>query len=425
MSKPFKLKVIIILFTLVFIVLLIIFFDRQGVFYTRLNLIGDKYQQLEINEIYQEQGIKVKKRFKDIQDVHIQSNLIPSKLGEYVITYSYQNASIQRFVQVVDTQAPFIQLKGENVQMIFQGEDYQEEGVEVFDNSKEDLSQKVQITHHIQSDTCGDYEVVYVVKDSSGNETEKKRRVQVVENPMKETLFYHYDDIDNTLNSWWFHKANDHERKPPTFPENLLKKYQAYYLGNDEKVIYLTFDEGGNTVTYIKEITDILNQYEVDATYFLTRNYVAKEADFMKQLVQQGHLIGNHTRRHLNMTTLANEQGLNAFLSELNDTQKTIVEVTQTIPPKIFRFPSGDYSERALAIVSDMGYKTFFWSHAYNDYGGVVSKEESYNNLVTHLHPGAIYLLHPANKGNYEAMADFIIEAKKQGYRFDLVTNMH
>lgn len=402
------------------------FLYLQGFFHVRMSLIGNARQKLEINENYQEQGVKVVYRFKDKSNqVKIDSQVISSSLGEYVVTYTYENQQIQRIVEVVDTQAPYMQLNGESPQIVFAGESYEEWGVEVNDNSKEDLQSFVKIEHHIQSDVIADYEVIYRIKDFSGNESIKKRIVKVVENPMNETLFYHYDALDNTSDGWWFHKANDHERKPPTFPSDLLKKYQTYYLGNDEKVLYLTFDEGGNTITYIKEITDILNQQDVDATYFLTRNYIKKEAAFMKQLVQSGHVIGNHTRTHPNMTTLANEQGMKSFLNEINDTQKAIYEATQTIPQKIFRFPSGEYSERALAMVSDMGYKTYFWSHAYHDYSGDLSKEESYNNLVSHLHQGAIYLLHPANKGNYEAMSAFIEEAKKQGYRFDLVTNIH
>ena len=105
-------------------------------------------------------------------------------------------------------------------------------------------------------------------------------------------------------------------------------------------------------------------------------------------------------------------------------THKTIYEVTHVIPPMIFRFPKGDFSIRSMAMVHDLGFRTYFWSHAYNDYGGDVLKEETYNNLVTHLHNGAIYLLHPANKGNYEAMEDFIVEAKKQGYSFGLVSEI-
>ena len=56
--------------------------------------------------------------------------------------------------------------------------------------------------------------------------------------------------------------------------------------GRTRKVIYLTFDEGGNDITYIKQIADVLNENEVKATFFLTRNYIRDEADFVRDLVQ-------------------------------------------------------------------------------------------------------------------------------------------
>ena len=144
----------------------------------------------------------------------------------------------------------------------------------------------------------------------------------------------------------------------------------------------------------------------------------------MNELVKNGHEIGNHTRNHYDMTTLANESNLDKLIYEIMDTQKTIYEITKKMPPLIFRFPKGEFSLRSLAIVNDLGYSTYFWSHAYNDYSGNISKEVAYNSLIGHLHNGAIYLIHPSNLGNYEAMNDFIIEAIKQGYTFDLVSNI-
>ena len=141
-------------------------------------------------------------------------------------------------------------------------------------------------------------------------------------------------------------------------------------------------------------------------------------------MIRYGHEIGNHTRNHYDMTILANETNLESFIYEIMDTHKTIYEVTKKIPSLIFRFPKGEFSDRSLSIVHDLGFSTYFWSHAYNDYSGDVSKEVAYNNLVGHIHNGAIYLLHPNNKGNYEALNDFIIESKKQGYTFELVSNI-
>ncbi|MGN1343173.1 MAG: polysaccharide deacetylase family protein, partial [Traorella sp.] len=237
-------------------------------------------------------------------------------------------------------------------------------------------------------------------------------------------LHYHYDSLDNTQHAWWFKKANDHQRKIATYDPMILDQYQAYYLGENKKIIYLTFDEGGNDKTYIKEITDILNRHDVKASFFLTRNYILQESEFMNELVEKGHEIGNHTRNHYDMTKLANSNDCERFVKEIMETHLSIYQITKSLPPLIFRFPKGEFSKRSLAMVHDLGFRTYFWSHAYNDYSEDVVKEVSYNNLVSHLHQGAIYLLHPSNRGNYEAMEEFILEVKSQGYTFGLVSQI-
>lgn len=428
MSESMRRKCIFfgIFFLLMILTVLLVFLRYQGVLGTYMHLLGGKEIHLEIRNPYEEKGVLVKKNFKDIkQGVQIQNNVNTKKTGKYEVSYIYEGKRINRIVYVEDTIAPVLMIQGEDNQIVFQNEEYVEAGVTITDNSMDDLSKRLIISHTINTAVIGEYIVKYQVKDFSENETVLERKVQVVENPMNSKLHYHYDAFNNERMGWWFKKANDHERKPPTYDETLMTKYRTFFLGPDEKVLYLTFDEGGSNITYIHEIADILNNHDVNATFFLTRNYILKESEFMNELVAQGHEIGNHTRSHYDMTTLANENDCTRFVSEIMDTQKAIYEVTKRLPEKIFRFPKGEFSERSLAMVSDLGFKTYFWSHAYNDYEGDVDPKITYNNLVSHLHHGAIYLLHPNNKGNYEAMNDFLLEAKRQGYTFELVSKIN
>lgn len=427
MSKSLKRYFLIFTILIVFLLCLgiFVFLRIQGVFGVYMHLIGNKEVQIEIHEAYEEKGVYVTKNFKRMnRNIHIQNNVDNSKIGHYEVVYSFEKASIKRRVVVKDTLPPIITLIGDSIEICFQNENYQDKGINVMDNSKQDLTSRTKITQNIDSSKIGEYKIVYEVRDEANNKSSIERIVKVVENPMNMSLHYHYDKLDNQRIGWWFKKANDHERKTSTYDESLMKKYHAYYIGIDEKVLYLTFDEGGNNITYMKEIVDILNNHDVHASFFLTRNYIASEAELMNQLILHGHEIGNHTRSHYDMTTLANGSDCDRFVNEIMDTHKTIFEVTKVMPPKIFRFPKGDFSERTLAMVSDLGFRSYFWSHAYNDYGENVSKESAYNNLVSHLHSGAIYLLHPANLGNYQAMEDFIIEAKRQGYTFELVSSI-
>ena len=79
-----------------------------------------------------------------------------------------------------------------------------------------------------------------------------------------------------------------------------LKSYDAAYIGNTgEKVLYLTFDAGyENGCT--AQILDILKAEEVPAAFFLVGNYIEKNADLVRRMATEGHIVGNHTmhRRH-------------------------------------------------------------------------------------------------------------------------------
>ena len=88
------------------------------------------------------------------------------------------------------------------------------------------------------------------------------------------------------------------------------------------------------------------------------RNYIKNEADFMRDLVKHGHVIGNHTWHHYDMTTLANAKDVDAFVKEITETEKTYMEVCGVPMKKVFRFPKGGGSERAMKMVKDLGYRT-------------------------------------------------------------------
>lgn len=387
----------------------------------KIKLHGNKNVYVEVFETYHDEGASSYKRWKDNSEkMQIYNNVDTSKIGEYEVVYQIGKKKEKRKVVVVDTKKPVITLLGDKEISVFEGEMYEEPGFECKDAYDGDLSENVLVHSNIKNKP-GSYYVRYRVSDFSGNFSEVKRKVRVFEDPTRIKVKYHYDNIDNKSEQWWFEKSKNHERNKGALPESVIKPFDSFYLGKDEKVIYLTFDEGGNEITYIKEITDVLNRNDVKATFFLTRNYIKKESEFMRELVDRGHIIGNHTRRHPMMPTLANADDIDKFVLEITETEKTYMEVTGKEMVKVFRFPSGDSSLRAMKIVQDLGYRNYFWSHAYYDFMEDVSKNEAFTTLMKHYHNGAIYLLHPSNKGNFEAMNDFIVEMKKLGFRFGLV----
>lgn len=407
--------------------LLIHFLFFSGIFIPTLELVGSDHLQVNMNETYQDPGARSVYRFMDNSEhLHVESTVDTSRLGTYQVIYTLDNADKQviRTVEVIDGKAPDLRLKGDAQLKLFIGDQYEEPGYTAYDNCDGDITDMVKSDSRVNFNQAGTYEIVYTVQDSHGNEASCTRSVQILENPLNVRLAYDHDMFDNTAFEWWFNKSADHARNTAAKDADWLKTYGAYYIGPDEKVIYLTFDEGGNDITYIKQIADVLNENEVKATFFLTRNYIRDEADFVRDLVNHGHVIGNHSWHHYDMTTLANAAQADAFVEELTQEEKTYMEVIGEPMPKIFRFPRGGTSERALKMICDLGYRTYFWSHAYYDYGSDVSAQEALQTMMDHYHNGAIYLLHPSNKGNWLALDDFIREMKRLGYRFDTVDHI-
>ncbi|MGX8850189.1 immunoglobulin-like domain-containing protein [Amedibacillus sp. YH-ame10] len=396
----------------------------SGLFVPLLKLEGKQQMEIEVNTAFVDPGVKARYHLTDYSDdIQVNSTLNTHKLGTYEITYESKGhqKKVTREVRVVDTTPPKFHLKGDNTVRIFMNGEFQEAGYEVKDNYDQQLQEKVTIKNHVNNKKKGTYKIEYEVKDSSGNVGKAVRKVQVCDDPTSVKLYYNHDTYDNKMEEWWFRKSKDHKRTTAAQDEQFLLKYNTFFQGPDEKVIYLTFDEGGNDITYIKEIAEVLKKNDVQATYFLTLNYIRDNPEFMRELVKDGNLIGNHTWHHYDMTTLANASGVDKFVKEITETEKTYMQVTGKPMVKVFRFPKGGSSERAMKMVSDLGYRTYNWSHAYYDYASDVSGEEALKTMMDHYHNGAIYLLHPSNKGNYEAMDTFIKNMKDLGYTFKTV----
>jgi len=313
---------------------------------------------------------------------------------------------------------PKISLKGKEIIQLDANSEYNEDGFSASCGEK-DISDKVKITSDGDSSKTGNYEINYSVS-YNGIKAVSKRYIKVSDKPFYKDS---YDNIDNTMHGWWSGNKKNHTRPAGGADINELKKYNAYFMGPNEKVLYLTFDEGGND-TYVKEIVDVLNNNDVKATFFLCGQYILDNKDLIKKMADTGHSVGNHTDNHYSMPSLATRENFNKYLAEVQMIEDSYRDITGKELDKVYRDPRGEWSFRDLQIMKDRGYKSFFYSADYMDFGGDVSKEYALNELMKRYHNGAIYLMHPKNKGNYEALDTFIKEMKKLGYRFDLVKNI-
>ncbi len=315
-----------------------------------------------------------------------------------------------------------IKLKGNKMVVLKDNEKYKEEGYTILDSCNHERYYDIDIKNNIDYDNPGTYEITYSFKNELNELVIAKRFVVVTKSNY--TYKDSYDDIDSKVRSWGIKNEKDGTR--PVEVNNyqaILKKYNAYLVGDDRKVLYLTFDEGSND-TYLKEIVDVLNKNDVDATFFLCKGYMVSNKDLVKSMVKSGHVIGNHTVNHHQMTQYANRENYQKFVSEIVDFEKAYMDIIGKPLEKLYREPKGEYSYRSLMLAKDLGYRIFFWSATYLDFMGDVSKEKALSELTSRVHNGAIYLMHPKNKGNYEALDDFIKIMKKKGYKFDLVKNI-
>ncbi len=393
----------------------------------KIELIGDKVIYLDYGREYVEKGAKGYAWGREV-GVVIDGTVDNKKLGKQVIKYKVKSnwgllKRAKRVVTVRDTEAPILEMKGDSEIRVRVGEEYMEPGYTMIDNVDGDISDKVMIKGSVNINKAGNYELFYEGVDSSGNKVVQRRLVVVMEGEI--TYKDEWDKIDNTGRTWWSGNKKDHERpvQGAGATEEELRMYNAYYMGRDEKVIYLTFDEGSND-TYVKEIADVLYKNGVQGTFFLCGEFIKGNPELMKQLVKQGHSVGNHSYHHKAMYKYATREGFDTYVKEIRDVEDTFLKVTGKHIDKVYREPKGEFSLRSLAIVKELGYKSFFYSADYYDFASDATETFALNSFLQRYHNGAIYLMHPKNKGNYLAIDDFVKKMKELGYSFGLVRDI-
>ena len=196
-----------------------------------------------------------------------------------------------------------------------------------------------------------------------------------------------------------------------------LAEFDAAYLGDiNEPVIYLTFDAGYENGCTGK-ILDILQKHQAKAAFFLVGNYLERNPDLVRRMVAEGHIVGNHTMHHYDMSKISDPA---AFQKELQDLESLYQEVVGSEMPKYYRPPQGTYSEENLRQAKNLGYKTVFWSLAYVDWNqkDQPTAEYAFSKLLPRTHNGAVVLLHSTSTTNAEILDQLLTRWEEMGYRF-------
>lgn len=214
---------------------------------------------------------------------------------------------------------------------------------------------------------------------------------------------------------WGPGRAENHQR--PADPEALQKKYGeqgASFIMEDDKYICLTFDEGYEN-GYTPAILDTLKEKGVKAVFFVTYDFVKDNPQLIERMIDEGHIIGNHTYRHYTLDEVDTQTATEeiAFLDKY-------MKENFKYRMKLFRFPKGEFSEQTLALADELGYKSIFWSFAYADWDvqNPGNPDEAFKTITENTHNGEIMLLHAVSQTNAEILGDVIDEVEKQGYQF-------
>ena len=199
-------------------------------------------------------------------------------------------------------------------------------------------------------------------------------------------------------------------------PGWLRKLYKGcvWQMPGNEKIIYLTFDDGPHPEA-TKFVLDTLNQWGATATFFCIGKNVVAHPDIYRRIPEEGHAVGNHTFNHLNGWKTRNEE----YMSN-------IAEAKKYIDSDLFRPPYGRISKFQLKLLQLDSYKlkTIMWTVLSGDFDLTISKERCLRNVVNKSGNGSIVVFHDSEKA-FEKMAFTLPKVlehfSERGYRFEKI----
>jgi len=228
----------------------------------------------------------------------------------------------------------------------------------------------------------------------------------------------HVQAKDSSVINWGLHYEESGKIPVGNATAEYLEAHNACFYGTskgDEKTLFLTFDAGYEN-GFTEKILDTLKENNVPATFFLVGTYLETNPELTKRIIDEGHIIGNHTVSHGNMTKKSPKD----FSAELKKFDEILESMGVSNMPKYYRPPEGKFNESNLITAKELGYKTVLWSASYADWDNKKqpSREHAFEKLMPRLHPGAILLLHSTSATSTDILPDFITECRKLGYEF-------
>ena len=231
------------------------------------------------------------------------------------------------------------------------------------------------------------------------------------------------------LNEKILKENNKYNENKKTLAKYLIEREKLekiIYEKNDKadgKIIYLTFDDGPSI--YTDEILNILDKYDVKATFFVT---CSDNLDYYaKKYIEKGHTLGLHSCTHKYGQIYSSEEN---YFNDLN-MLSNIVENSTGYKSKYVRFPGGSsntvsrFNRGIMTTLSkklyEYGYKYYDWNIDSNDAGGA-DFNQIYSNVIGALEYSnrdtSIVLMHDTKVETKNALEKIIIDALNMGYTF-------
>ncbi len=347
----------------------------------KLTLKGEENTKVCPGKEYQEEGFDAIDNYDgDLKD-KVEVDKSSDKWVYKVVDSSGNKTILERKFTYVDDNMPVIELTGQSIMYITQGNQYKEPGYKASDKCDGDITNKVTISGKVNINVPGTYELIYTVIDNSNNKAEIKRKV-------------------------------------------IVQRKKIYTGGSG--IIYLTFDDGPQSGTTDK-ILNVLKEEGVKATFFVT----CKGPDsLILREYKEGHAIALHTATHNYAQVYAS---VNSYYADLNQVSSRVKRITG-LDSKIIRFPGGSsntvsrrYQQGIMSFLTkdvlSRGYHYFDWNVDADDAVGCVKSASPacvYNNVTKRLSKNRnnIVLMHDVKPYTANALRDIIKYAKNNGYTF-------
>lgn len=209
-------------------------------------------------------------------------------------------------------------------------------------------------------------------------------------------------------------------REPhPLSLADLRSKYPTTFLLDGpaaKREIALTFDDAPDD-HFTPQILDVLKQEGVKATFFVVGNRVEAHPDIVQRIVQEGHILGNHSYSHANLPKLSDAE----FREEITKTDELIRKFAG-YTPTLVRPPYGNVSEAQIQWLASQHKKIIYWNVDSLDWKNL-DAEQVRTNVLAHVHPGSIILQHAAGgtgedlTGTVQALPAIIHKLREDGVK--------